>query len=171
MCLRAFAPVGAIFHLKRKMATFAWTGFGIKYRLDILEEFLFICFQRIKAARFEPKDRVLLMASLGGTVDFARVTQHLRWNLASSVKRRRSSCVLRAVALSSETRMFLGARVTRAEDLDEKKNDHFRVDQIRNKISIRYSRFLPGFRKYCVLCDGSPAESEPKELLLKNNCF
>ena len=69
--------------------------------------------------------------------------------------------------MSSETRMFLGARATRAEDLDEKKNDHFCVDQIRNKISIRYFRFLPGFRKILRFCDGSPAENEPKKLLLK----
>lgn len=41
-------------------------------------EDLFICFQRIKAARLKPNDRILLMTSLGGAVDFARVTQHLR---------------------------------------------------------------------------------------------
>ena len=41
-------------------------------------EDLFICFQCIKAARLRPNDRILLMASLGGSVDFARVTQHLR---------------------------------------------------------------------------------------------
>ena len=41
-------------------------------------EDLFVCFQCIKAARLKPNDRLLLMASLGGTVDFARVTQHLR---------------------------------------------------------------------------------------------
>ena len=54
----------------------------------------------------------------------------------------------------------------------EKKNGHFCVDWIRHKISIRYFRLLPGFRKYCVLCDGSPAERDPKKLLLKKkNCF
>ena len=41
-------------------------------------EDLFICFQCIKAARLRPNDRILLVASLGGSVDFARVTQHLR---------------------------------------------------------------------------------------------
>ena len=40
-------------------------------------------------------------------------------------------------------------------------------DLDRDKISIRYFRFLPGFRKYCGFCDGSPAEIEPKKLLLK----
>ena len=49
----------------------------------------------------------------------------------------------------------------------EKKNDHFCVDWIRHKISIRYLRLLPGFRQYCVLCDGSPAERDSKKLLLK----
>ena len=57
--------------------------------------------------------------------------------------------------MSGKTRMFLGARVTRAEDLDENenKNVHFCMcvcDLDRDKISIRYFRFLPGFRKYCV---------------------
>ena len=41
-------------------------------------EDLFICFQCIKAARLKPNDKILLMASLGGTVDFARITQQLR---------------------------------------------------------------------------------------------
>ena len=41
-------------------------------------EDLFVCFQCIKAARLKPNDRLLLMASLGGTVDFTHVKQHLR---------------------------------------------------------------------------------------------
>ena len=41
-------------------------------------EDLFICFQRIKADRLKPDDRTLLMASLGGTVDFARTKQQFR---------------------------------------------------------------------------------------------
>ena len=39
---------------------------------------MFICFQRIKAARLKPNDRTLLMASMGGSVDFARMKQQLR---------------------------------------------------------------------------------------------
>ena len=39
---------------------------------------LFICFQCIKAARLKPNDRTLLMASLGGTADFAGMKQQLR---------------------------------------------------------------------------------------------
>ena len=41
-------------------------------------EDLFVCFQCIKAARLKPNDKILLMASLGGTVVFARITQQLR---------------------------------------------------------------------------------------------
>ena len=41
-------------------------------------EDVFMCFQRIKAASLKPNDRTLLMASLGETVDFARMTQQLR---------------------------------------------------------------------------------------------
>ena len=41
-------------------------------------EDLFVCFQCIKAARLKPNDRLLLMASLGGTVDFTHLKQHLR---------------------------------------------------------------------------------------------
>ena len=39
---------------------------------------LFVCFQRIKAARLKPNERTLLMASLGGSVDFSRMKQQLR---------------------------------------------------------------------------------------------
>ena len=39
---------------------------------------LFICFQCIKAARLKPNERTLLMASLGGSVDFSRMKLQLR---------------------------------------------------------------------------------------------
>ena len=41
-------------------------------------EDLFICFQRIKAARLKPNEKTLLMASLGGSVEFNRMTKRLR---------------------------------------------------------------------------------------------
>ena len=41
-------------------------------------EDLFVCFQCIKAARLTPNQRTLLMASLGGSVDFSRMKQQLR---------------------------------------------------------------------------------------------
>ena len=39
---------------------------------------LFICFQCIKAARLKPNEKTLLMASLGGSVEFNRMTKQLR---------------------------------------------------------------------------------------------
>ena len=39
---------------------------------------LFICFQCIKAARLKPNEKALLMASMGGNVEFGRMTMQLR---------------------------------------------------------------------------------------------
>ena len=39
---------------------------------------LFICFQCIKAARLKPNEKTLLMASLGGAVDYSRMSTQLR---------------------------------------------------------------------------------------------
>ena len=39
---------------------------------------LFLCFQCIKAARLKPNEKTLLMASLGGNVEYGRMTKQLR---------------------------------------------------------------------------------------------
>ena len=74
--------------------------------------------------------------------------------------------------------MFLGARVTRAEDLEENENKKWSFfvcvcDLDRDKISIRYFRFLPGFRKYCVFVMVARQEMGPKSSFWKKwkDCF
>ena len=39
---------------------------------------LFICIQRIKAARLKPNEKTLLMATMKGNVEFGRMTKQLR---------------------------------------------------------------------------------------------